>query len=180
MAYAAHEDMTVLRRYVSDDNFREALDKAPPGIIDPRSWLYWNSKMGRYPPPPPQHTGTAVVRAGTTFPIAQVVAGIRHPVMPANGKGDGFHRIGGRTVILVGGVRLGHGAAPTVYGETLRRISCRLVLDFGIQLAADQDADGPDASRAETALAAVGARDRRQGPRSGRGIERRVWLTRFA
>jgi hypothetical protein len=30
-----------------------------------------------------------------------------------------------------------------------------LVLDFGIQLAADQDAGGPDASRAETALAAV-------------------------
>src|SRR3982074_555836 len=24
----------------------------PPGIIDPRSWDYWNSKMGRYPPPP--------------------------------------------------------------------------------------------------------------------------------
>ena len=51
------------------------------------------------------------------FPMAQVVAGIRHPVMPANGKEDGFHRIGGRTVILAGGVRLGHGAAPTVYGE---------------------------------------------------------------
>jgi hypothetical protein len=31
---------------------REALDKAPPGIIDPRSWAYWNSKMGRYPAPP--------------------------------------------------------------------------------------------------------------------------------
>src|SRR5271170_3715548 len=51
MAYATHEDMTVLRRYVSDDNFREALDKAPPSIIDPRSWACWNSKMGRYPPP---------------------------------------------------------------------------------------------------------------------------------
>jgi hypothetical protein len=36
---------------VSDDDFREALDHAPPGIIDPRSWAYWNSKMGRYPPP---------------------------------------------------------------------------------------------------------------------------------
>jgi hypothetical protein len=31
---------------------REVLDGAPPGIIDPRSWAYWNSKMGRYPPPP--------------------------------------------------------------------------------------------------------------------------------
>lgn len=53
MAAATHEDMKVLRRYVSDDDFREALDKAPPGIIDPRSWSYWNSKMGRYPAPPP-------------------------------------------------------------------------------------------------------------------------------
>lgn len=52
MSHAPHEDMRVLRRYVSDDDFREALDHAPPGIIDPRSWAYWNNKMGRYPPPP--------------------------------------------------------------------------------------------------------------------------------
>jgi hypothetical protein len=52
MTYAMHEEMRVLRRYVTDDDFREALDHAPPGIIDPRSWAYWNSKMGRYPPPP--------------------------------------------------------------------------------------------------------------------------------
>jgi hypothetical protein len=52
MTYAMHEEMRVLRRYVSDDDFREALDRAPPGIIDPRSWAYWNSKMGRYPAPP--------------------------------------------------------------------------------------------------------------------------------
>lgn len=44
--------MKVIRQYVSDDDFREALDRAPPGIIDPRSWAYWNSKMGRYPAPP--------------------------------------------------------------------------------------------------------------------------------
>jgi hypothetical protein len=52
MAYALHQDMRVIRRYVSDDDFREALDRAPPGIVDPRSWSYWNLKMGRYPPPP--------------------------------------------------------------------------------------------------------------------------------
>ncbi len=43
--------MKLIREYVSNDDFREALDR-PPGIIDPRSWAYWNSKMGRYPPPP--------------------------------------------------------------------------------------------------------------------------------
>lgn len=52
MTYARHEDMRIIRRYVSDDEFRQALDRAPPGIIDPRSWAYWNLKMGRFPPPP--------------------------------------------------------------------------------------------------------------------------------
>ncbi len=52
MTYARHEDMRVIRQYVSDDEFRQALERAPPGIIDPRSWAYWNLKMGRFPPPP--------------------------------------------------------------------------------------------------------------------------------
>jgi len=52
MAYATHEDMKIIRKYVSDSDFREALDRAPAGIIDPRSWAYWNLKMGRYPAPP--------------------------------------------------------------------------------------------------------------------------------
>jgi hypothetical protein len=52
MHHATDEDMTVLRRYVSDDDFREALDKAPPGIIDLRSGVYSNSVMGRHPAPP--------------------------------------------------------------------------------------------------------------------------------
>jgi hypothetical protein len=52
MAYATHADMKVVRRYVSDNDFCEALDRAPAGIIDPRSWAYWNLKMGRYPAPP--------------------------------------------------------------------------------------------------------------------------------
>lgn len=52
MAYALHQDMRAIRRYVSDEDFREALDQAPPGIIDPRSWAYWNIKLGRFPAPP--------------------------------------------------------------------------------------------------------------------------------
>jgi hypothetical protein len=53
MTYATPEDMRTIRNHVSDDDFREALDHAPPGIIGPRSWAYWNSNMGRYPGPPP-------------------------------------------------------------------------------------------------------------------------------
>ncbi len=52
VSHALPEDMRAIRQYISDDDFREALDRAPAGIIDPRSWAYWNSKMGRYPPPP--------------------------------------------------------------------------------------------------------------------------------
>lgn len=52
MTYARHGDMRVIRQHVSDDEIRQALDAAPPGIIDPRSWSYWNLKMGRFPPPP--------------------------------------------------------------------------------------------------------------------------------
>ncbi|WP_040622472.1 hypothetical protein [Rhodovulum sp. PH10] len=51
-ARATHEDMKLLRRYLDEDDLKEALDRAPPGIIDPRSWAYWNLLMGRYPAPP--------------------------------------------------------------------------------------------------------------------------------
>ena len=30
----------------------EALEQAPPGIMDERSWAYWNAVTGRYPVPP--------------------------------------------------------------------------------------------------------------------------------
>jgi hypothetical protein len=51
-ARATHEDMKLLRSFLDDEDLRDALDHAPPGIIDPRSWAYWNAKMGRYPAPP--------------------------------------------------------------------------------------------------------------------------------
>jgi hypothetical protein len=51
-ARATHDDMNILRSIVSENDLREALDKAPPGIIDARSWAYWNAMMDRYPTPP--------------------------------------------------------------------------------------------------------------------------------
>ncbi len=51
-AYAMHADMKVLRSLLSDDALLQALRNAPPGIIDPRSWAYWHSKLGSWPPPP--------------------------------------------------------------------------------------------------------------------------------
>ena len=52
MTYATAEEIAVVRRYVDLDDFREALEHAPPGIMDARSWAYWNAMTGRYPPPP--------------------------------------------------------------------------------------------------------------------------------
>jgi len=52
MTYATHEDMKAVRRHISDEDFREVPDKAPPGIVDGRSWAYWNLVFGRYPTPP--------------------------------------------------------------------------------------------------------------------------------
>lgn len=51
MTYAFYADMAIIRRYVSDDELRESLQNAPPGIFDPRSWSYWHLKLDRYPAP---------------------------------------------------------------------------------------------------------------------------------
>ena len=52
MTYGTAEDIGVARRYFSEDDFREAVEQAPPGIFDDRSWAYWNLVTGRYPVPP--------------------------------------------------------------------------------------------------------------------------------
>lgn len=52
MAYGTIEEIKVVKRYVSLNEFREALKHAPPGIMDERSWAYWNTRLGRYPVPP--------------------------------------------------------------------------------------------------------------------------------
>jgi hypothetical protein len=52
MTYGTSEEIAVVQRYVDLADFREALEQAPPGIIDERSWAYWNIVTGRYPVPP--------------------------------------------------------------------------------------------------------------------------------
>jgi hypothetical protein len=52
MTYGTAEDLKVLQGIVGKDEFREVLEKAPPGIFDARSWAYWNLKCGRQPVPP--------------------------------------------------------------------------------------------------------------------------------
>jgi hypothetical protein len=52
MKHATDEDMALLLDHVGESGLREAIDNAPAGIIDARSWAYWNAKIGRFPPPP--------------------------------------------------------------------------------------------------------------------------------
>jgi hypothetical protein len=52
MTFGTIDEIKVVRRYVSLDEFHEALVHAPPGVMDKRSWAYWNIRFGRYPVPP--------------------------------------------------------------------------------------------------------------------------------
>lgn len=51
MTYGTAEDLESLREAVTLDDYREALEHAPPGVFDPRSWAYWNQRCGRWPTP---------------------------------------------------------------------------------------------------------------------------------
>jgi hypothetical protein len=74
-------------------------------------------KMRPTGPAPAIAQGPAMVRAGTRHPVVGSVAGTRTPVIRSNGVGVGLARVGHRAVIMVCGVRLERGAAPTLYGE---------------------------------------------------------------
>ena len=52
LTYGTAEDVKTLRRYVPDDMLAAALDHAPPGVFDGRSWAYWQLKLNglRHPP----------------------------------------------------------------------------------------------------------------------------------
>ncbi len=52
MTYGTLDEIAVVRRYCDAQDFREALEHAPAGVIDERSWAYWNVMFGRYPVPP--------------------------------------------------------------------------------------------------------------------------------
>ncbi|SCM71234.1 conserved hypothetical protein [uncultured Pleomorphomonas sp.] len=47
LTYGTPEDVAALRRYLTLDEIRQALDQAPPGVFDGRSWSYWNTMVGR-------------------------------------------------------------------------------------------------------------------------------------
>ncbi len=57
MTYGTASDLAALEKQERDSLLAEALDHAPPGIFDKRSWAYWNLKLGRNPDGPlPERT----------------------------------------------------------------------------------------------------------------------------
>ena len=52
MTYATDEDIEILRKYFSDDDFKAALDDPARGIFDQSSWARWNQRYGRTLVPP--------------------------------------------------------------------------------------------------------------------------------
>ncbi len=53
MQLGAWDDVCLARRLFGDEAFKQALKDAPPGVLDRRSWIYWNRFYGRVPVPPP-------------------------------------------------------------------------------------------------------------------------------
>ena len=52
MVFGTPEDLRALRGIVAKDDYRDVLERTPPGVFDPRSWAYWNLVCGRRPAAP--------------------------------------------------------------------------------------------------------------------------------
>lgn len=44
-------DLQAARRMFGDDAFRAALNNAPPGVLDARSWNFWHLVLMHHAPP---------------------------------------------------------------------------------------------------------------------------------
>jgi hypothetical protein len=52
MTYGMVEDILTVKKHFTPEDFRRALEQAPPGVFDKRSWAYWNVMFDRWPVPP--------------------------------------------------------------------------------------------------------------------------------
>ncbi len=56
LTFGTPDDVRTLRRHLADSQLREALERAPPGVFDARSWAYWNLMLDRPATPLPRRT----------------------------------------------------------------------------------------------------------------------------
>lgn len=54
LTHGTPEDVATLRRHLSDPQLRVALERAPAGVFDARSWAYWNLMLDRTETPLPE------------------------------------------------------------------------------------------------------------------------------
>lgn len=52
MTFGSLDEVLTVQRHFSLADFRIALEHAPPGVFDIRSWHYWNIVCARTPVPP--------------------------------------------------------------------------------------------------------------------------------
>ncbi len=52
MQLGTYDDVRAAMTVVGEAAFREALDTAPPGVLDERSWNFWHLRLHGQPPPP--------------------------------------------------------------------------------------------------------------------------------
>jgi len=52
MTYASDEDIEILRKYFSDNDFKATLGDPAPRIFDQSSWVKWNERYNCIPVPP--------------------------------------------------------------------------------------------------------------------------------
>ena len=51
MTFGTWDDASFCLERFGRDGFRGALQSAPPGLLDPRSWHYWHHRLGLVPVP---------------------------------------------------------------------------------------------------------------------------------
>ncbi|MDQ2950457.1 MAG: hypothetical protein M3Y27_31710 [Acidobacteriota bacterium] len=52
MTHGTNVDLLAVTQTFDDEDFRDALKNAPPGVMDVRSWHYWHLVLGITPVPP--------------------------------------------------------------------------------------------------------------------------------
>ena len=52
MVFGTWEDICLVLETYAEGSFREALQSAPGGLFDNRSWHYWHHRLGITPVPP--------------------------------------------------------------------------------------------------------------------------------
>ena len=52
MTYGTWEDISDARAHFDEGAFRHALQHAPPGVFDVKSWIYWHHALNLLPVPP--------------------------------------------------------------------------------------------------------------------------------